>query len=169
MVPDNSISTATSILLDAWLFKCSKYTSCWIADANFRPSPAPASHVHLDQDISLRQFKLSETLWRVDLSSLPQLEQVVIAEGERLGTEDGQLEEWMRISCVAALCAVPSDWPMSASPTGGHLVQAYILLIVRDRRKVYQLLVSDAGIYAPLCRRQWSDRARRSRTVVSGF
>ena len=120
--------------MNAGFFACSAYTSCRITNTKFRASPAPCSHVHLDESVCIQLFKQSETLWLVGLELLPTLGQVVNAEEERqrigngrapTAEEDPLGDQQLRRSPELADLHVP---------TANHLVKAYFLLMARDGR-----------------------------------
>lgn len=150
VVPDDSILAATATLLDAGLVDCSAYTSCRLVGARWRASPAPCSHVHLDQSTSIRLFKQSETLWHLDLPSLPLLKQLVAAEAARRDIGDREYQQKDKDPLGRHKSRSSPELSSVRVPTASRLIEAYILLMVRDQQKIYRCLWSSMLAYVQL-------------------
>ena len=151
-ISDESVSDATSVLLTAGFPARAVYTTCPIANSSFRASPAPSSHVHLDQTTCICLFKKSETFWRVDLSSPPRLRQLRTPSAKRVEVEkeDDRKVDWTSDTLIAyqsndvsspsghGKTCFPPELHLVRVPTVQRLLEAYILLMARDRHKVYK-------------------------------
>jgi hypothetical protein len=61
IVPDNHVTTAVSALLNAGLLPCAHGSNCEHLDA--RRCPAPAAHVHINDELAVSLYQKSEALW----------------------------------------------------------------------------------------------------------
>ena len=136
VIPDNLISMATSTLMSAGFEDCSAYPTCTIVNARFRCSPIPAAHVHIDQTTYIQLFNKSETLWRLDISP-PSIQ------------NPGKVETCKDILIASDPC-LPSYEPGRGRgafsptlhtvriPSANRLLEAYMLLMIRDRSHIYE-------------------------------
>ena len=125
--------------MDVGFATCSTYSTCPILNVDFRCSPAPTAHVHLDQTICILLFKKSETLLRLPLSPPIQPNRELL-RGEKANKDVK----------TASDPHLPSDKPGRGKgrfpstlypvriPSANQLLEAYTLLMIRDRGQIYE-------------------------------
>lgn len=166
-MPDKLLSATVSAIQQTGLANCTELKTCGIV-REFRPSPAPAAHFHIDNEITISFYGKSTTLWFLPSLSLSPTsegpEDMILASDSRLlpprpGRGHGAFQPHCFPVCV---------------PSAHRLLEAYTRLIARThgRRHEYFFMSMLTYIWEYVDDDElldWASLEKRCRVFYEGF